>query len=125
VLSIYFQINFYWEISSGVAKSIHMMKVLAIFCIFIVLLHEMDAVPHGFKERAEEKKTEESDDKNSDAKKVDEKDEGNNDDDNSADDVERKFVRDDFFVSNDLSHDHVDVEKRCMACDVGDWGGGR
>ena len=74
----------------------------------MVLLHEMDAVPHGFKERAEEKKTEELDDKNSDAKKVNEKDEGDNDDDNSADDVERYE-----FVSND--DDYVDVEKRCEA----------
>ena len=55
------------------------MKVLAIFCVFIVLLNEMDAVPQSddnnyFKERAEEKKTEESDKKGSDAKKGDEND---------------------------------------------------
>merc|ERR1712180_503917 len=98
--------------SSGLKKLIVMMKVLAIFCVFIVLLNEMDAVPQSddnnyFKERAEQKKTEESDKKGSDAKKGDENDEAENNKEKDDDKKEKDGTDEKKSVENPVS------DRRC------------
>ena len=86
-----------------------MMKVLAIFCVLIVLLNEMDAAPQSvdnnyLKERAEEKKNEESDKKGSDAEKGDENDEADNNKDKDDDKKEKDGTDEKKSVKNPVAN---------------------